>query len=133
MTERTSERLMKFTQWFITAGVTIIIACMGYIVNRIDSLTENLNGIDKRLFEVEIKQENQAEQIRQAQERIEKMEAVLPRKQHRPRQGSKPREQPTLARKKCGQFAPNRAPRYAQAKAAPSQTIHKALTTNNIS
>ena len=81
MTERTSERLMKFTQWFITAGVTIIIACMGYIVNRIDSLTENLNGIDKRLFEVEIKQENQAEQIRQEQERIEKMEAVLPRKQ----------------------------------------------------
>lgn len=88
MTERTSERLMKFTQWFITAGVTIIIACMGYIVNRLDILTDNINGIDKRLYQVEIKQANQEEtdtqqdeEIKQVREQLSKMEAVLPRKQ----------------------------------------------------
>ena len=81
MTERSNEKLMKFTQYFITVGVTIIIACMGYMVNKIDGLTSDMTTLKIEITNIKDRQDNQQEEIREMKDRVAKMEAVLPRKQ----------------------------------------------------
>lgn len=94
MTERANEKLMKFTQYFITVGVTIIIACMGYMVNKIDSITSDVTTLKIEITNIKNRQENQQEEttniknsqdnqqeeIREMKDKVTQLEAVLQRK-----------------------------------------------------